>query len=89
MTGSLASPLGVAADLCRGLRPPWSHRVAAGSIPSPTEHHTKGPLFPCSEHLSLAGWAAPPSPLCWQPCLAPAYPGLYKGRCVPAKPAWP
>lgn len=41
----LASPLGVVADFCGGLRPPQSHRVAAGSTPSPTKHHTKRPLF--------------------------------------------
>lgn len=45
MAGSPASPLGVAAGLCGGLRPPRSHRVAAGSTPAPTELHTKGPLF--------------------------------------------
>lgn len=57
----LASPLGVAADLCGGLRSPWSHRVAAGSTPSPTSTTQRG-LYPGSEHLSPAGWAAPPSP---------------------------
>lgn len=70
MTGSLASPLGVAADLCGGLGPPRSHRVAAGSIPSPTEHHTKGPLFPA---LSIYPWpAGPHRPL---PTLLVALPG--------------
>lgn len=51
----LASPLGVAADLCRGLGPASSHRVAAGSTPSPTECHTKGPLFLA---LSIYPWPA-------------------------------
>lgn len=51
----LASPLGAAADLCRGLGPPSSHRVAAGSTPSPTECHTKGPLFLA---LSIYPWPA-------------------------------
>lgn len=47
MTGSLASPLEVSAKpLWRGLRPPQSHGMAADSTPSPSERHTKGPLFP-------------------------------------------
>lgn len=43
----------MATDLCGGLRPPHPHRVAAGSSPSPSEHHTKGPLFPA---LSIYPW---------------------------------
>lgn len=67
----LASPLGVVADLCGGLGPPQSHRVAAGSTPSPTEHHTKGPLFLA---LSIYPWPAGlHRPL---PTLLAAHPGL-------------
>lgn len=55
MAGSQAGPLGVAADLCGGLGLRWSHKVAAGSTSSSTEHHTKGPLFPT---LSIYSWPA-------------------------------
>ena len=85
----LASPLGVAADLCGGLRPPRSHRVAAGSTPSPSERHTKGPLFVALSIPGLRGCTAlspPQGPL----RLAQAYtkagvslqsrPGLQKTR---------
>lgn len=84
----LASPLGVAADLCGGLRSSWSHRVAAGSTPSPMNTTQRG-LYSGSEHLSPAGWAAPLSPHPLAAPLAWACSSLHKGWCVPAEPAWP
>lgn len=68
----LAGPLGGVADLCGGLGRPQSHRVAAGSTPSPTEHHTKGPLFLA---LSIYPWPAGlhrplPTPLAAHPGLS-------------------
>lgn len=38
----LAGLLGVVADLCGGLGPPQSHRVAAGSTPPPLSTTQRG-----------------------------------------------
>lgn len=60
-------------------------RVAAGSTPSPTESHTKGPLFLLCAFVPASG---PHRPL---PTLLAAQPGrsLHKGQCVLAGPGWP
>lgn len=60
------------------------HRVAAGSSPSPTEHHTKGPLF-----LALRIYPWPPGCSALSHPGLPAWPKPTQRPLCPSEPAWP